>query len=214
MKSEPTVYVVDADGHTRDAVRSLVYMMNLRCETYPSGQDFFDSFSAAQPGCVVLEVRIPDINGLEIQARLAAQGSLVPLVFLASPSTVSIAVRAMRAGALHFLEKPFREHELWDAIQEAVSLDRRRRTEFVQRQQLDGRLARLSAKERRLLEMIALGTPKKAMAAELGVCIRTIELRRNDLMRKLDVSSATDLVRFAVLACDPRVDDLADAQCA
>lgn len=212
MKSEPTVFVIDADGHTRDAVRSLVYMMNLRCETHASGQGFLDGFSPSQPGCAVLEVRIPDINGLDIQSRLVARGAMMPLVFLASPSTVSIAVRAMRAGALHFLEKPFREHELWDAIQEAIALDRKRRAEHHHRQRLDGRLERLTAKERQILEMIALGKPKKLMAAELGVCVRTIELRRNDIMRKLDVTTATDLVRFAVLACEPWTVGLSDMQ--
>ncbi|MHC4401899.1 MAG: response regulator transcription factor [Planctomycetota bacterium] len=212
MKSEPTVFVVDADGPTRDAVRDLVHTMNLQCEAYALGRDFLDSYTDSRPGCLVLEVRIPDINGFEIQDRLVSRGDATPVVFLTSQATVSIAVRAMRAGALHFIEKPFRENELWDTIQEAMALDRQRRYESMHRAGLQKRLEQLTQKERHVVEMIAQGKSKKAIAADVGVCVRTIELRRNRLMKKLGMSSPVELVRFALMACNGQRDGCHEMQ--
>ncbi len=202
MKTEPTVFVVDADGPTRDAIRDLAYTMNLRCKPYASGHEFLNAYAVWQPGCLVLEVRIPDINGFDIQERLAAQGATIPTVFLTGQATVSIAVRAMRAGALHFLEKPLRENELWDVIEEAILVDQKRRCALVQREELEDRLAKLTPKERQLLGMIARGKSKNAIASQLGVCVRTVELRRKQLMKQLGMSSLVELVHFALLACD------------
>ena len=196
MKSEPTVFLIDADGPTRDAVRDLVYTMNLPCEAYTSGQEFLDAYAPSRPGCVVLEVRIPEVNGLEIQERLTAQGAIIPVVFLTAQATVSIAVRAMRAGAVHFLEKPFREHELWDAIQEAVVLDAERRRSTAERERIDGQLAELTPKERQVLEMLAEGKSKHTIASEVGVSVRTIEIHRNRAMKKLGLSSLIELLLF------------------
>ena len=199
MRSEPTVFVLDPDGLTRDTVRNLVYTMNLRCEAYASGLEFLDAFAPSRPGCVVLEVKIPDINGLQIQQRLASEGAMTPVVFLAEQATVSIAVRAMRAGAVHFLEKPLREHELWDTIQEAIDIDRQRRAARMEEEELKERLATLKPKERRVLELVAEGKSKRHIAAEIGVSVRTIGLRQTELMKKLDLESPTDLLRFALL---------------
>jgi FixJ family two-component response regulator len=198
MKNEPTVFLVDADAPTRDAVRDLVYTMNLPCEAYTSGRDFLEAFDPSRPGCIVLEVRIPDINGLQIQERLAAERAVIPLVFLTTQTTVSIAVRAMRLGAVHFMEKPFREHELWDTVQEAISLDARRRRAAERREMIEGRLARLTPKEQQVLGMIAEGKSKQTIAAEVGISVRTVELRRSRLMKKLGLGSLVELVVFAL----------------
>lgn len=202
MTSEPTVFVVDADGPTRDAVRDLVHTMNLQCEAYVSGEEFLEAYDPSRPGCLLLEVRIPGISGLQIQERLASEGAAIPVMFLTARATVSIAVRAMRAGALHFLEKPFRQHELWDAIQEAVLLDEQRRRLAEQHQEIEDRLAQLTPKERQLLRMIAAGESKKAMACSAGVSVRTIELRRTRLRKKLGLTSSIELLQFALLAGD------------
>jgi len=202
MKNEPTVFVVDSDAPTRDAVRDLAYTMNVACEAYGSGRDFVDAYDTSRPGCVVLEVRVPGMNGLDIQERLATQGAVIPFVFLTAQPTVSIAVRAMRAGAIHFLEKPFREHELWDTIREAIFLDAMRRQALAKRRELDDQLARLTPEEHHVLEMIAEGKSKHVVAAEVGVSVRTIELRRKHVMKKLGLGSVFQLVRFALSACD------------
>ncbi len=202
MQCEATVFVVDADQPTQQAVHDCVQTMNLQCEVYASGQEFLDTYSNSRPGCVLMEIRIPDMNGLEVQESLAARGATIPVLFLAERATVSIAVRTMRAGALHFLEKPFRESELWDAIEEALRVDRERRRALARREQLENRLAGLTPKERRLLQLIAQGKSKKTIASEVGVCVRTVELHQRQLMSKIGVDSLLELVRFAVVACD------------
>ena len=200
MNSTPTVFVVDPDVSSRDVVRELVCTMNLLCEEFGSGQEFLDAYTATQPGCVVLEVKIPDVNGLEIQERLNSSGAAIPVVFLAARATLSIAVQAMRSGALHFLEKPLREYELWDTVQEAIRFDRERREARAQHGGMEQSLKRLTPKERKVLAMIAQGKPKREMASELGVCVRTVELRRSKLMEKIKVATQAELLRFALTA--------------
>jgi len=202
MQNEAAVFVVDPDPATRDAVRSLVYTMNLQCEAYASGEAFFEAGVLARPGCAVLEVRVPGINGLDIQQQLTARGSTLPVIFLTSHATLSIAVRAMRAGAVHFLEKPFREHELWDAILEAITVDGQRRERAAQQQDCESRLSRLNVRDRWVLKMIAEGRSKKAIAEAMDVCVRTVELRRSQLMKKLELRSLSELVHFALTAAD------------
>lgn len=200
MRNKPTVFVVDADGIVRDSVSSLAQTMNLQCETYASGREFLDNYDPDRPGCLVLEIRIPDINGVQIQERLSREGSLLPIIFLTNHSTVSIAVRALRSGAIHVIEKPFREHELWDAIHEAIELNLKQRELERQRRELEARVAQLSAKDQAILKMIARGESKERMAAELRVCVRTVELRRTQLMRKLGLQAPVELIQFALAA--------------
>jgi FixJ family two-component response regulator len=198
MNAQPTVFLVDPDGPTRDAVKKLAKMMDLHCEEYVSGPEFLDTFDSSQPGCVVMEVRVPGINGLQIQQRLLEQGVTLPVLFLSEDPSVSIAVHTMRAGALHFFEKPFRENDLWTAIQEAIQVDQGRREAKVLQQQLDERIGSLTEKEIAVLEMIAEGRTKRAMALEMGVSVRTIEHHRTQLMRKLETTTPTGLLRFAM----------------
>lgn len=202
MQCEATVFVVDPDQPTQQAIRDCVQTMNLQCEVYASGQEFLDGYGDSRPGCVLMEVRIPDMNGLEVQESLAAQGATIPIIFLAERATVSIAVRTMRAGALNFLEKPFRETELWDAIEEALRVERDRRCALAEREELESQLADLTPKEHRLLQLIAQGKSKQAIASKVSVCVRTVELYQRQLMRKIGVDSLLELVRFAVIACD------------
>lgn len=202
MSAATTVFVVDPDALTRNAVRDMAHTMNLKCEAYPSAQPFLDAYTPSRPGCLVLEIRIPDVNGLDILDHLAAEGSPLPVILLTSQATVSMAVRAMRAGALHVLEKPLREHELWDALHEAVAIEQQRRSALAERRELDERLAKLSSNEGQILGMIAQGISKKRIASEMGVSVRTIEHRRVQLMDKLGLNTSLDLLRFAVLAFD------------
>ena len=212
MANEPTVFVVDADEATRDALRDLARTMNLACETYGSGQEFLDAYAPSRPGCVVLEVRVPDVNGLEIQERLAAQRALIPLVFVTAESTVSLAVRAMRAGALHFLVKPFREDELWDVIRESILLDAKRRHVVAERAKIERQLAELTSEEQQLVKLIADGKSKQTIASEVGVCVRTVELRRNRAMTKLGLGSLRELELFALTAGNGHQDALQETR--
>jgi FixJ family two-component response regulator len=200
MSSEPAVAVVDADESTQQAVRSIVQTMNFQCEVFASGRDFLQSKAIARPGCAVLEVRVPEISGLTIQEQLRERNLPLPVIFLTSHATVSIAVRAMRNGAAHFLEKPFREHELWDAIKEAVAEDARRRQAWRKREDCERRMEALTEKERSVVELIALGRSNREIAEEMGVCLRTVELRRREVMKKLKLKTLLQLVHFAALA--------------
>jgi two-component system response regulator FixJ len=198
LNTQPTVFVIDPDGPTRAAVRELASTMDLQCQEYVSGQEFLEVFDPSRAGCAVLEVKVPGITGLQIQEALVRRGATLPVVFLSARPSVSIAVHAMRAGALHFFEKPFREHDLWIAIQEAVQLDEQRRAARLRAGELEERLGTLTEKEYAVLEMIAQGKNKRAIATELGVSVRTIEHHRTQLMRKLKTNSLAGLLHVAM----------------
>ena len=199
MDAETTVFVVDGDPASQEVVRDLASAMNLRSEVYASGAEFLDSFDRSRPGCVVLELQVPGISGLEIQERLAEERSSLPVIFLTQHADVSIAVEVMRSGAVHFLEKPFRANELWRAIQEAIELNRKRREAEAWERELGRRIASLTAKERRVLTMLSRNKASKEIAAELNVCVRTVEVHRANLIRKLDVSSLKELLDIGML---------------
>jgi two-component system, LuxR family, response regulator FixJ len=198
MNRQPTVFLVDPDGPTRDAIANLAGLMNLHCEAFVSGEEFFAAFDPARPCCVVMEIKVPGMNGLQIQKRLRESGIAMPIIFISSGPSVSIAVHAMRAGALHFLEKPVRENDLWNAIQEALQLDEQRRKARLLRKDADQRAGMLTEKEQAVLEMIADGLAKQAIAGELGVSVRTVEHHRTQLMRKLQTNSMAGLMQFAL----------------
>lgn len=200
MDDTPIVFVVDPDAGIRDAVRELAHLMNLRCQTFASGEAFLEAHGDSSPGCAILEVRIPGISGLEVQERLAASYPHLTTIFLTGHATVSMAVRAMRAGAVHFLEKPFREHELWDAIQQAVGVSRSRWKNWHETQTLRERLGQLTVKEREVLKLMAEGRAKRTIASQLNICMRTVEIRRNQLMRKLGITNLAELIHFGIVA--------------
>jgi FixJ family two-component response regulator len=202
MHTRPTVFVVDADQQTRDTIGTLANTMNFDCRTYASGREFLEAYDDECPGCLILEIRIPDVNGLQVQEHLTAQGKAIPVVFLTGHQTLSIAVRAMRAGAVHFLEKPIRQHEVYDAIREAIEIDHRRREGRRDYERCREAMEALDLKEKKILQMLASGQSKQAIAAELEVSVRTVEMRRSRLMKKLDTKSLMELVHFAVIACD------------
>ncbi len=196
----PVVRILDPDPLSRNAVADVVRTMNLGQEQYITGRELLDRLQPDRPGCVVLELRVPDWNGLEIQRRIAERPGGLPVVFLAAQATVSIAVQALRAGAVHFLQKPARDAELWNAIQEAVDHDRRQRLVRVGDERLKQRLARLTAADWRLMERLMAGQPNRVIAAELGVAVRTVEVRRAKLMRKLEAKSYMQFLQIALSA--------------
>jgi two-component system, LuxR family, response regulator FixJ len=195
-----TVFVVDPDPATGGMISEVLHSSGLAYEDYRSARDFLAAFHPLRPGCLVLEQRIPDMSGLQLQRRLVAQRCSLPLVFVTANSDISTAVELMRGGAVHVLEEPARPLELYNAIHEALELDRDRRRAKEQRAQLTNLTATLTRKERQVLELIAQGRSCKAMASDLDLSVRAIELRRNKLMQKLNLHSPSDLLRFAVFA--------------
>lgn len=199
-KAEPTVFLIDSDALVCEAVCRLVRTMRLRCEVYSSAEHFLKASVDTRPGCVVLEARIPGISGLQLQRELRSRRVTLPVIFLAADPDVVLAVTAMREGAMHFLEKPFREFELWDTIQEAIALDRERRCGEIESRRVRDAVGQLDASEREVLDLIVEGKSKKTIASELDVCVRTVEIRRRKLMAKLQVESLVGLIEVAIIA--------------
>jgi FixJ family two-component response regulator len=202
MQSEPIVFVVDEDAATCDAVGRLANMMNYRFLPFSSGLDFLRTFDRGQSGCLVTELKVRGINGLQLQQRLSNEKIALPVVFLTAHATLPIAVRAMRAGAFHFLEKPPHEQELWDAIQDAVTADLERREARRSEERVRERLASLTIKEEQVLRLLAEGKPNRVIARDLDLSIRTIEVRRGALMKKLGFHTPEELLRFALTNCN------------
>jgi two-component system response regulator FixJ len=197
-----TVFVIDPDPALG---RMIEEGTNLACEKFCSAREFFADGRHARPGCLVLDSMIPDMGGLQIQRRLAAYDSLLPLVFVASRTDVSTAVELMRRGAVHVLEKPVRPIDLLGALQEALAINAARRQAAAQQRVLRERIAALTWKERQVLGLVAQGKSAKAMSAALGLCPRAVELRRRRLMEKLDLETPLELMRFSIVACDPNL---------
>jgi len=200
METEATVFVVDADAISRNAVRDLARNMRLACEAYTSGEEFLGAYDGTRPGCLVTEVRIPDLSGLQIQRRLGIEEHPLPVIFLTAHASVPVVVRAMQQGAVDFLEKPPREQELWEAIQRALQEDQRRRNVLAEKELLQRSLARLTLKQQEVLRLLANGKGTRDIAEELHVSTRTVELRRAGAMRKLKIKTPMQLMRFAFTA--------------
>jgi len=196
----PTVFVVDPDPLTGSTVKDLLQGYRLTVEVYPSGREFFAVYEGDRPGCLILEQRIPDISGLQIQRRLTKQNQRLPLVYVSSKLDVSTAVALMRGGAIHVLEKPLRSIELLDAVQEGLAQVQTERRNEAEKRRLRESIAKLTAKERQLVSLVASAKSTKTIIAELGICTRAVEMRRRSVMEKLGLQSSLELLKFAMLA--------------
>lgn len=200
MEIESVVYVLDSDERLRETVRGLVQGLSFRCRCFASGLEFLDTYRADAPGCLLMDVRIMDITGSQMQRRLAEQGAPLPVVFLSGNADIRTVVKALKAGALNFLQKPCREQELWEAIHEAIDLSRIQLEKFRRHVLLRKRLDSLNKKDHEVLQGIRQNKSTRDIAGELGVTQRAIEIRRRRMMRKLTIQSPTELLRFAEIA--------------
>ena len=201
MTPETTVFVVDDDAAVRQALSWLIESVGLRVEAFASAQEFLDAHPESDlAGCLVLDVRMPGLSGLELQAKLAAQGAGLPVIILTGHAEVPMAVQALKAGAVDFFEKPVSEQKLLDRIQQALEQDARDRLRRAGRAEVRARLARLTARERQVLGLVVAGKSNKEMASELGVTTKTIEAHRAQIMRKLEAESLAELVRLSLSA--------------
>ena len=189
VSEEPVVFVVDDDPALRDSIALLMRAEGLAARTFDSARSFLDAWDRSEPGCLIVDLRMPGLSGLDLQERLAGDAAAPPIIFLTGHGTVSAAVRALKAGAMDFLEKPFDPATLLARVREALARDRRRRSDAR-------RLAALTRREREVLEQVAGGRTNKVIAAHLGISERTVEQHRAHGMSKLGVHTVPALVRL------------------
>jgi len=191
-----TVHVVDDDGAIRDALAWLLGSRGLSASTWPSAEAFLAGHDPAQPGCLVLDIRMDGMSGIELFDALQAAGSTLPVIFLTGHGDVPLAVAALKKGAFDFVEKPFNDNQLVDLVLEAVRRDQARRAEHATEAGIAARLEQLTSREREVMAGVLRGLPNKAIADELGLAMRTVEVHRARLFEKMGVRSAVELARL------------------
>jgi two-component system response regulator FixJ len=194
----PVVHVVDDEAAVRDAVAMLLGSVGLVCAQYGSALQFLAEYKPGAPGCLLLDVRLPGLSGLELQDRLAKSGFTLPVIVMTGHGDIQMAVRAMRAGAIDFIEKPFHDQALLDRVHEAIERSARAQDDAGERAELIRRYERLTEREREVMAKVVIGRPNKLIADDLGVSIRTVESHRAHIMEKMQAQSLSHLVRIAV----------------
>ena len=200
MPIEGVVHVIDDDEAVRDSLAFLLENADLTVETYESALQFLDRLSAARPGCIVTDVRMPEMTGLDLVVELKARGAGMPVVVITGHGDVPLAVEAMKAGVLDFIEKPFAEDVILAAVRGALTQNRDQSDQAEEKLAITRRLASLSTRERQVLNGLVAGQANKVVARELGISPRTVEIYRANLMAKMQASSLSVLVRMAMIA--------------
>jgi FixJ family two-component response regulator len=202
---EPIVIVIDDDEHVRTAVSDLLRSVRLKVNSFASVPDFLKWKMPDAPSCLVLDVRLPGLSGLDLQTELNKSGVEVPIVFMTAHADVPMSVRAMKGGAIDFLPKPFRDQDLLDAVQQGLEADRRRRATTNVREQLVVAYEALTPREKEIMALIAAGQMNKQIAGTLGVSVVTVKFHRGNIMRKLGARTIAELVRMADALATDRV---------
>ncbi|MGI9219933.1 MAG: response regulator transcription factor [Woeseiaceae bacterium] len=191
-----TVFIVDDDPAIRIAMQALLESVNIKHEIFASADEFLQGEKNRRSGCLVLDIRMPGLGGLELQDELITRDSTLPIIFITGHGDVPMAVDAMQKGAVDFIQKPFRDQELLDRIREALSTDRQRREELDHHAEVASRLDRLTKREKEVFDLVVTGKPNKVIAYELDVSQRTVEIHRARVMEKMEAKSLADLVRM------------------
>jgi FixJ family two-component response regulator len=193
----PTVFVVDDDASIREALSSLVRSIGLSVETFSSGKEFLRHKRSEAPACLVLDVRLPGLSGMELQRELGAADNQIPIIFITGHGDIPMSVRAMKAGAVEFLAKPFRDQDLLDAVQQAIERDAEALKQRSKTAELRARYETLTAREREVMRFVVQGLMNKQIAGELGTSEITVKIQRGQVMQKMQVESVPDLVRIS-----------------
>lgn len=196
-EEKETVFIVDDDAAVRDSILELLESVGLHAKGYRSGAAFLDSFRPETPGCLIVDVRMAEMSGLVLQQKLNALGATVPVIILTGHGDVQMAVEAMKAGAVDFIEKPYREQALLDSINAALSLDARSRETRKMANAFDRGMADLTIREKEVLDYLLAGESSKDIGRELNISPRTVDAHRSNVLRKFGVRSATELIRLS-----------------
>ena len=199
MKSAgvPTVFIIDDDRGMRQAIQDLVESVGLRAESFATGGEFLKRKRTNDPSCLVLDVRLPQISGLDFQRQLAEAGTQIPIIFVTAHGDIPMSVRALKSGAVEFLTKPFRDQDLLDAIQQALQRDRSAQEQQAEVHELQERYHALTRREQEVMTLVVSGMLNKQIASEIGASEATVKIHRGQVMHKMQAASVVDLVRMA-----------------
>jgi len=194
-RQDPIIFVVDDDEAVRLSTEMLIRSMGLRVESFESAAEFLEDFDPQQPGCVILDIRMPGMSGLELQEHLNNLKAAIPVIFVTGHGDVPMAVKAMKAGAVDFIQKPFRDQELIDRVHAALDEDKEKRQASAARDKVNETIELLTSREFEVMGLVVEGKPNKEIAFDLGLSPRTVEIHRARVMQKMKASSLADLVR-------------------
>jgi len=192
-----TVYIIDDEQDVRDALQMLLKSIGLTVETFPSAIDFIDQYQMEWPGCILVDIRMPGMSGIELQKKLNAMGAPIPVIVISGHADVPTAVRVIQEGAVALLEKPVSDQELLDKVQSAINSDRELREVYLENKKIQNCYDQLTPREKEIMNEVALGKMNKVIAYELDIPTRTVELHRAHVMEKMQARSLADLVRYA-----------------
>jgi FixJ family two-component response regulator len=193
----PTVFIIDDDRGMRQSIQDLVESVGLRAESYATGEEFLKRKRTNDPSCLVLDVRLPQMSGLDFQRQLAETGTQIPIIFVTAHGDVPMSVRALKSGAVEFLTKPFRDQDLLDAIHQALQRDRTAQEQQAEIHDLQGRYHALTRREQEVMTLVVSGMLNKQIASEIGASEATVKIHRGQVMHKMQAGSVVDLVRMA-----------------
>jgi two-component system, LuxR family, response regulator FixJ len=194
--SQQIVYVVEDDEAVRDSLEMMLVSMEYKVETFPTANAFLDEYNESMAGCIVLDIRMPGMDGMELQKALNSKNSILPIIFVTGHGDVPMAVEAMQQGAIDFIQKPYREQELLEKIKSALELDAEQQSSLIEKKEIQHKLEELTPREQEIMDMMIDGHANKVIAIDLGISQRTVEIHRSRVMHKMGTHSLAHLVRM------------------